>query len=71
MTLGEAMRRTRIRHGLTVKEMSEKTGICEASIRGIEKDRQVPNILFVEAMADVLGVSIDVYIDHKVKERNR
>lgn len=67
MTLGEAMMRTRIKHGFSVPELAKKTGLSEASIRNWEKDRNVPNVLFVEAMADVMGISIDEYIDHKTK----
>lgn len=67
MKLGESMMRTRIKHGVSIPELAKKTGLSESSIRNWEKDRNVPNILFVEAMADVMGISIDEYIDHKTK----
>ena len=67
MTLGEAMKKARIKHGISVAELAEKTGVTESSIRNWEEDRNVPNVLFVETMADVMGMSIDEYIDHKVR----
>ena len=66
MTLGEATMRARIMKGVSVKEMSEKTGISQMTIRNMENGKNVPSILYAEAMADVLGISIDEYIGHKV-----
>ena len=70
MTIGESMKRMRIKHGYRVRELAEETGIADTSIRNMEGNRQVPNILFVIALADVMGISVDEYVGHRVVERN-
>ena len=70
MTIGESMKWSRIKCGYKVKELVEATGITQTSINNMEANRQVPNILFVVALADAMGISVDEYIGHKVAERN-
>ena len=68
MTMGESMRAAREKAGLTRIKLSEISGVSIQSIYNYEENKTSPNILCVEALADSLGISIDEYIGHKVKE---
>ncbi len=68
MTIGEAMKNARQRAGLTQNKLAKISGIPVSCINGYEGDRFIPTVLKVEILADALGISIDEYIGHKVKE---
>lgn len=61
-TIGESMRRCRVLCGMTVRELSEASGISEATIYHSERDYTYPSILTLTACADALGVSLDMYV---------
>lgn len=64
MNRGEYARRARVRAGITIKKLSEMTGIAPNTIIYFEKGRSDPSINNVEILADALGLSIDDYIGH-------
>lgn len=68
MTVGEAMRKAREKAGVTLSELSRKSGVAYVSIQGWEVGRTSPNLLGAELCADVLGISIDEYVGHITKE---
>ena len=66
MTPGEAMKYARNRAGMTMKQLSDASGVPESCISRYEKDLTVPLLSTVELMADALGLSIDSYVGHEV-----
>lgn len=60
MTVGENIRRIRKDRGLTLKELGELVGVSEAYIRAYESGRRNPKPSSLEALANALGVNIEV-----------
>lgn len=78
MTIGEAARESRRKKGISIKELSAKTGIHQNTIIDFEKDRIDAKISTVEILADGLEMRIDEYIGHfwqdkfyKKKQKNK
>lgn len=69
MTIGEAMRAAREKAGLTRNKFAKKSGVAVSCISVYERDEFEPKISRVEILADALGISIDEYIGHEVKEK--
>lgn len=69
MTIGEAMRSARQKAGLTIEKLANITGIGVVSLHNYETEKHMPKIDTVEMLADTLGISIDEYIGHEVKEK--
>lgn len=61
------MREARLRAGLTLRQLGEKSGVQYGTIWRIEQDRNHGTIQIVELLADALGLSIDAYTGHEVK----
>ncbi len=59
-TLGHRLRHARDRQLLTQRELSEASGVMEATISRIENDRfrRRPNKATLQALADALDVSL-------------
>lgn len=68
MTIGEHMKAARNAAGLSLSQLSIKTGVNRGTIHSSEAGRTFPNILNVIALADALGISIDEYIGHVPKK---
>lgn len=68
MTMGESMRKAREKSGLTIKQLSEKSGHNISVISHIETEKVEPRIYTVVDLADTLGISVDEYIGHTSKE---
>lgn len=66
-TIGTSMRVGRSIRGLSVRQLSELSGVCEATIYHAERDITYPGILTIVACADALGMGIDEYIGREVK----
>lgn len=62
MTMGAAAKEARIRKGMTIKELSAKSGIHVNTIIDFEKDRIDIKITTAENLAHALGLRIDEYI---------
>ena len=70
MTRGQHMRKARKAKGLTLREMSELTGLSYNGISQLELDKRDGSIVTIEMLADALGLSIDEYTGHQVKEES-
>ena len=57
MTTGELIRKCRKEAGLTQKELGERAGIAEPTIRKYESNRLNPKIETLQKIADALGVT--------------
>lgn len=62
MKINEHMRQERVRRGLTVKQLSQKSGVSENSIYGYESGRQSPNLEYLIWICLALGTTVDGYI---------
>lgn len=57
MTIGEKLRRLRIKAGMNVAELSERSGIHKVGIYNYEKNATVPSFQFLQALAKALDFS--------------
>lgn len=63
---GKLLKQIRIEHGYSTNFISKKTGISTANISHWETGKTIPNIFFIETLADFYGISIDELIDRKI-----
>lgn len=68
MTMGEAAKKARKKARLTLRELEELSGYSHQTICNFENNVKTPKITTVIDLADTLGISVDEYIGHKVKE---
>lgn len=68
-SIGTSMKVCRISRGVSVGELSERSGVSKGTIYHSERDLTYPGILVLTALADVLGVGLDEYIGRKVREQ--
>lgn len=61
------MKSCRVRQGISVEELSQRSGVSKGTIYHSERDLTYPTVLVLTALADVLGVSLDEYIGRKVR----
>mgnify|MGYP004555363227 CR=1 FL=1 len=64
MTTGELIRKCRKEAGLTQKELGERAGIAEPTIRKYESNRLNPKIETLKKIADALNVSVSDLSDN-------
>lgn len=70
MTQGECMRKARKRAKLSLVQLSEISGVPNATIGALERDvNRSGTIATIELLADALGLSIDEYVGHEVKRK--
>lgn len=62
MKIHEHMKQERLRRGLTVKELADKSGVSANSIYGYESGRQTPNLEYLLWICIALGTTVDGYI---------
>ena len=65
MRLSDAMAQARLSKDMSVRELAKKSGVTANTIWAWERGAVLPQILNVEAVCDVLGVSIDQYIGRR------
>ena len=70
LTTGEAMRQARLENGLTQGQLSAAAGLGRNAVNTYETGAVVPGLYAVIALADVLGISIDEYVGHTIKNNN-
>lgn len=63
-TYAKAMLSAREKAGLKQKDMAMLAGVHVNTLRRYEKGLLVPTIPVAEALADVLGLTIDEYVGH-------
>lgn len=66
-TPGEFMRYHREAQGLSIYALSKRSGISMPTIEKWERNESSPVLRGLEIVADTLGISIDEYVGHKVK----
>ena len=66
-TVGEYMRKCRVKKGLTRPQLAELSGVAKTTIVGYEMDLSFPGILNLISIADALDVTIDELVGRKVK----
>lgn len=70
-TRGAAMMRARVKAGMSRDELAEISGVSLSAISNWERDKNAPSVDVLELVADVLGISIDEYVGHKVRGHRR
>lgn len=70
-TRGAAMMRARVKAGMSRDELAEISGVSLSAISNWERDKNAPSVDVLELVADVLGISIDEYVGHKVRGHKR
>ena len=68
MNIGQAMRKAREKAEMTLRELGKRSGYNPSYLGEIERDKYAPRLTTVIDLADVLGISLDEYVGHKVKE---
>lgn len=68
MTRGEAMAAARKRAGLSQQELSSRSGVPRTTIARLECRQRQGRIDTIELLADALGIGIDEYVGHGVRE---
>ena len=59
-TLGERIRKARLRYGMSQTELAKRVGISKTAMNQIEMGETAdPRLSRIRAMADILGVSMD------------
>ena len=58
-TIGAFLATLRKAHGYTQEEVADKIGISNRTLSKWETDRAMPDILYLPALADIYGVSVD------------
>jgi len=68
MNVGERIRAARKRAGLTQKELSEKIGVSEISVRQWENTNRTPNLKRVHKIASTLDVPIESLLSDQTRD---
>lgn len=58
-SFGDRLRRLRDERGLYAKDVAQRAGWSQQTISNLETGLQDPTVLCLEALADVLGTSMD------------
>lgn len=66
MTVGENIRRLRKARGMTLKQLGDEIGVSESYIRAYESGRRNPKPSSLQALADALGVNVEVLKNSEV-----
>lgn len=66
MTRGEYMRKARLNAGMSIKQLSEASGVARRTIGELERGISLGGwLITIELLADALGLSIDEYVGHR------
>lgn len=57
------LKEVRIKKGITISELSEKSGVSERYLRFIEKGERNPSLKTANAIANALGVLLDTLVN--------
>lgn len=58
MTIGEKIRETRLKRGLTQQQVGEKCGMADSAVRIYESDKAMPKLATLQKMAAALDVLV-------------
>ena len=65
-SIGLSMRRARLDAGLSIRELSVKSGVSENSISNHELGSYMPGLLNLVKLADALQLPVDDYIGRRI-----
>lgn len=68
MTRGEYMRAAREEAGWMMADLAAQAGVAHTTLSYLERDLHAGTINTLEMLADVLGLTIDEYVGHTVKD---
>lgn len=71
LTIGEAIRKARIKSGYTKVQLAEIAHISFNTLHKWEKDETYPNLFNLIPIADALGVTLDELVGRTVKDDER
>lgn len=66
-----AMRRARLDGGLSVRELSEKSGVTVMTIYSVESGARNPSLTTLVRLASALRMSLDDYVGYETTRRPR
>lgn len=65
MNVGENIKIHRKNKGLTQKQLADKIGVSEITVRRYEKNNNIPNVAIIDKFAAALEVSVFELLDNK------
>ncbi len=73
MQIGERLAKIRKERGFTQKDLADKLNVSQQVISNIERNASMPDINFLEGVADLYEITIDELIGRKVlpKDANK
>lgn len=66
-----SMRRARLEGGLSVRELSEKSGVTPMTIYSVERGARNPSLTTLVRLASALRLSLDDYVGYDTPHRPR
>ncbi len=66
MQIGERLAKIRKERGFTQKDLADKLSVSQQVISNIERNASMPDIDFLEGVADLYEISLDELIGRKV-----
>jgi transcriptional regulator with XRE-family HTH domain len=65
------LRRIRVRRGLTIKDLQERTGVNRGTISRAERRERTPLPLTLQRLADALGVEIEELMEEETSKEEK
>ena len=65
MSIGENIKIHRKNKGLTQKQLADKIGVSEITVRRYEKNNNIPNVAIIDKFAAALEISVFELLDNK------
>lgn len=65
--IGAAMRQARMLAGFSVRELADKSGMMESTIRSYEAGKTLPGLYNLMSIADALGLGLDELVGRKTE----
>lgn len=60
--IGPVLRQLRLKHGLSLTELAERTGVSVSYLSRLEKGMSVPSFTLLSHLAEVLGTNISFFV---------
>lgn len=64
--IGETLHAYRTKNAMTIKQLSEKTGLSTALISEMERDIGNPTLSVLETLADTMGISLAMLLERDI-----
>ena len=64
--IGETLHAFRTKNGMTIKQLSEKTGLSTALISEMERGIGNPTLAVLETLADTMGISLAMLLERDI-----